>query len=401
MLARKIVVALCLFAPAAFGITLGELQVGGALHSTGIPGSPLTLIATSRPALAAGTVNSVTLRWIGAPPTGCSNAVKIKFFRTGTSGTLQVIASHGPFNVQNGINTFAVLAVAVNAGDWIGVTQLSNTCGGIAQAYADRSHIVGVTFTDPTPTATGVNYSTGRLLNIVATTDAEYVYGYFIVVGSLRGSFGSDFKTSAQLANVSNSTITGKLVFHSAGVPTQASDPSINYSIPAFRTVSYNDVVQAIGATGLGTMDLVITSGYPPDVTMRIYNDEGAVNGTSGLTEELLTPFQAHNLFESGSLTIPTDLTAFRLNIGYRTLTAGARMFITVFDANGSFVDSTERDFPPNTFNQDSAAGFAQTTGLPPGGRITFQITAGSAFVYGAVTDNRTNDPNLRFAPKF
>ena len=38
---------------------------------------------------------------------------------------------------------------------------------------------------------------------------------------------------------------------------------------------------------------------------------------------------------------------------------------------------------------------------LAGGESISFEITSGSAFIYGATTDNTTNDPSVQFARKF
>jgi hypothetical protein len=384
----------------AFGVTIGELNAGGTYFAN-LPGTPRTLIHLARPAESAGTVTAVTMMWTGAPAAGCANAAKIKFFRAG-SGTISVTAQYGPVNVHNGINTFTIPAVTIARGDWIGVTQLLSLCGGVNQANGADAELQGSTNTDPTTSLPYPDIVAGLIPSIVASSTANVVHGYFIVAGSLRGNANSAFKTSAQLTNLGGSPIAGKLVFHPAGTPTNDSDPSIAYSLAQGSTVSYDDVVQAMGASGLGTIDLVTTSGYPADVSLRIYNDEGAVNGTSGLTEELRTAKDAHHTGSFGSLTIPADLSAFRLNVGIRTLGAGATLAIFVLDANsGQLAHVAERTFAANTFNQEGAAAFAEQTSLPAGGTIRFIVTAGSAFIYGATTDNRTNDPNLRFATRF
>jgi hypothetical protein len=402
MRARFLILLLCFVSVPAFGITIGELQAGGTAF-VNQPGLPLTLIHLARPADAAGVVSSVTFMWTAAPASGCANAAKIKFFRpTGGGGEITVTAQYGPFSVHNGINTMTIPGTAIARGDWIGITQLIGSCGGVNQTNADAGVTQGSKSIDPTGTLTDIDVFGGLVPSIVASTTPEVVHGYFIVAGSLRGNANSAFKTSAQLTNLGGSPIAGKLVFHPAGTPTQSSDPSIAYSLTQGQTVSYDDVVQSMGASGLGTIDLVTTSGYPADVSLRIYNDEGAVNGTSGLTEELQVAQQAHHSGSFGSLTIPADLTAFRLNVGIRTLGDAARVTIFVLGPAGNqLAHVADRTFAANTFTQDSGAGFAEQTSLPAGGTIRFVVTSGSAFIYGATTDNRTNDPNLRFATKF
>ncbi|HEX7828828.1 MAG TPA: hypothetical protein VF787_04200, partial [Thermoanaerobaculia bacterium] len=51
------------------------------------------------------------------------------------------------------------------------------------------------------------------------------------VVGSTPGNFGSYFRTSVQLYNSHDVPLSGKLVFHTAGVAGNASDPSLNYTL--------------------------------------------------------------------------------------------------------------------------------------------------------------------------
>lgn len=396
---KRALVVLSLAAPAAFGVTIGELHVGSSNTFSGVPGSPFTVIAFSRPALAAGTVDRATVMWNGAPAGGCANVFKLKFFRrVGSNGTINVTAERGPFNVVSGPNDVTFAAVPVEVNDVIGVTSIVTTCGGVAEARIDADTIVGTTFTDPMTTATNVNIANGYSPNVIARSTSDFVSGSIVAAGSLRGGFGAQFKTSVQLVNLGGSTITGKLVFHPAGVPAQASDPSVSYSLGSFKSIAYDDVVQAAGASGLGTMDVVVTSGYPPDVNVRIFNDEAA-GGTSGLTEEALSPRAAFRTPEGGSLNIPPDLTNFRLNVGWRTIDGTAHVNIFVYDKDGTLLTPfASRDFPANTFNQESGAVFANMPSLPAGGTITFQVTSGSIFVYGAVTDNHTNDPNLRFA---
>ncbi|HYI10726.1 MAG TPA: hypothetical protein VEK57_16820 [Thermoanaerobaculia bacterium] len=40
------------------------------------------------------------------------------------------------------------------------------------------------------------------------------------------------------------------------------------------------------------------------------------------------------------------------------------------------------------------------TTPSPRGETITFELTSGAAFIYGATTDNVRNDPSVQFAGK-
>lgn len=392
--------ALCLLAPAAFGVTIGELHPSGNRSFLGSSGKPFTVIDFARPALASGTVSHSTVMWTDGPEAGCASAIKLKFFRYSAEGALNVTAERGPFSVKKGINNYAFDDVPIERNDFIGLTMLNggSACGGMSMARGDASNAIGTSFNDPIGVATGYSLSSGTIPNIVASTTVERVDRYIVVAGSVHGNQGSQFKTALQMTNLGSDTISGKLVFHPAGTQAKPSDPTYTFHLEPKATDSFDDVVAELDTTGLGSMDVVMINGYPPDITVRIYND-GGTDGTSGLTEEARPEREAFHSLDSGSLTIPADLANFRLNIGYRTLDTQVHVTSTVYDANGVVVPSNgTMDLSPNTFNQLSVAQFVNlpASSIPAGGFISFQVQGGAAFFYGATTDNRTNDPNLQ-----
>ncbi|HEX3577381.1 MAG TPA: hypothetical protein VHY33_02360, partial [Thermoanaerobaculia bacterium] len=77
------------------------------------------------PASGTGTVTSVHVFW---SQSGCSNAIKIKFFHR-SGNTLTMTAERGPFNSGSGdINLAMSPAVPVQQGDLIGVARVA-ACG--------------------------------------------------------------------------------------------------------------------------------------------------------------------------------------------------------------------------------------------------------------------------------
>jgi len=221
------------------------------------------------------------------------------------------------------------------------------------------------------------------------------------VVGSTPGSFGSYFKTAVQLYNPYDVAVSGKIIFHTAQTSGSSSDPSLAFSIAPKKTLAYADLLPAMGiATGLGTADLVAdaTSQLPTGLA-RVFSDNG-VNGTNGLTEEPAATTDALQTGDSGMLFAPTDVQKFRLNIGVRTLDAGASMTIDVRDKDGNVVKTVTQTYNPTYFNQTGSQSVLGGYTLTGGETITFTITSGSAFVYGATTDNTTNDPSVQFAKK-
>jgi hypothetical protein len=221
------------------------------------------------------------------------------------------------------------------------------------------------------------------------------------VVGSTPGSFGSFFKTSLQLFNPKTTAVSGKIVFHTQATSGSASDPSLAYSIAPGKTLSFADLLPAMGlSSGLGSADLVAdaTSSLPLALA-RVFNDAGTA-GTTGLAEEALPSDDALQQGNSGALLAPADAVKFRLNIGVRTLEQGATMNVTVRDKDGNTVKTLTKSFGPTFFRQVGSAEFLDGFALTGGETITINVTAGAAFVYGATTDNVTNDPSVQFARK-
>jgi hypothetical protein len=131
----------------------------------------------------------------------------------------------------------------------------------------------------------------------------------------------------------------------------------------------------------------------------RVLNDAGIL-GTTGLAEEPMSVGEALQQGTVGALIAPADAVRFRLNIGVRTLDQGAAITVTVRDKDGATVKSVSKSYGPTFFAQVGSAPFLDGYALAGGETISFEVTSGSAFVYGATTDNTTNDPSVQFARK-
>ena len=153
-------------------------------------------------------------------------------------------------------------------------------------------------------------------------------------------------------------------------------------------------------ATGLGTADIAADAGSSlPTLLARVFNDAGVL-GTSGLTEEIITADVALQTGDSGVLFAPADVQKFRLNVGIRTLSAGASMNVTVRDKDGVTVKTTSHSYAPTFFTQPTSSTFLDGYSLTGGETITIELTAGGAILYGSTTDNTTNDPSVQFVRK-
>jgi hypothetical protein len=146
----------------------------------------------------------------------------------------------------------------------------------------------------------------GRRPAVRATQTHEFLEGVITAAGSLQGAFGAFFRTALQIACPGGGTCTGRLVFHPAGVAASPSDQSLPYAVSGSTATAYNDVVETFGKSGLGTIDVISNNGFPPLVTARVYND--TPNGTSGFTEDLITPGETLHTGDSAILITPANL---------------------------------------------------------------------------------------------
>src|SRR5262249_39479149 len=106
-------------------------------------------------------------------------------------------------------------------------------------------------------------------------------------VASAAGSSGSFFRTGVQLNNANASPMSGRFVFHRAGAVGVENDPSLTYALNPGETQNVSDLVQAMGQSGLGSIDLIPGLGGFPTVLARVFNDGGS-KGTAGFTEDLV-----------------------------------------------------------------------------------------------------------------
>ena len=215
-------------------------------------------------------------------------------------------------------------------------------------------------------------------------------------VAAAPGVLDSLFRTTLQIHNPTTSVITGRLIFHPGGFSGTDADPSVTYTLAPGATTSYADVLGAFGRTGLGSLDIVATTGSVPLAVARVFNDGGA-RGTTGFSVDAARRADALQSSETGVLIAPADPAATRFNVGIRTFDAGASLSVTIRDRTGQVVRTFTKIYAPNYFEQQAGTTFL---GAAPGPSesISVRIDAGSAIVYGAATDNTTQDPAIQIA---
>jgi hypothetical protein len=402
---RRCFVSILLFLVAAplFSqvLTIGPGFSGSPNSSDTAVGPVRTDIDLVTPATASGTVSSVHVYWSSS---GCTNAMKIKFFRR-SGNTLTMTAERGPFTPLGGESTIVMSPVVpVQQGDLIAVARVAN-CGnpGTFFGFPSAGNVAfGSDVTGSVDITTGT-LSGAPLALGGSGTATEQLRGYIPVVGSTAGGSGSNFKTSLQLlygAPTSNGSITGKLVFHPAGTSGSSSDPTVTYNVGAGQVVSYPDIVATFGRSGLGSVDLVTTpTATKPVIITRVFNDAGTA-GSSGLTEDVIDPSDARIIVAgfTAFLVTPIDPTKTRFNIGVRTGFSGATFTAILRDTNGTALRTVTKSYQPNWFEQVDSTTFFGGTVIGANQSIAITVSVGSAIVYGSTTDNTTNDPNIQFA---
>lgn len=219
-----------------------------------------------------------------------------------------------------------------------------------------------------------------------------------VVAGSTAGALGSFFRTGVQLHNPTTSPATGRLVFHRSGASGTATDPALAFTLQAGETRHYADLLPAMSQTGLGSVDLYMSSGSTPIALARVFNDGGAA-GTSGMSVDVIAVENVLRAGDEAALIAPPDPAKARYNIGIRSLSDGASLMFRVRDSSGATRTTVSKTYGPDFFEQVSASSLLGVT-LGASDTITISVNAGRAVIYGASTDNTTQDPTLQFAQR-
>ena len=361
--------------------------------------TPYTDVDLASPATFAGSLTSATFGWSSL---GCVQALKIKFFRP-SGENLVFLTERGPFD---SFPTTVALSppVSIQPGDLIGISHLTN-CGNPVGAFpgAAAGYIAfGGDVTSTVPLSSGKANGNFTLAVQASGVASESVQGIVAVVASIPGVPPALFKTGFQMHNSTDATFAGRLVFHPQGVSGSGADPSLDFSLAAGQTQSFDDLLPAMRLAGprIGSLDIVMPVGAPaPVVAARVFNDGGAA-GTTGFTMSAASPDAILAAGDHGVLFTPADLARFRMNIGVRTGQVGASITVTRRNAAGTAVQSLTRNYAPNFFEQISAVEFLAGAPFGANDSITIQVTSGSAIVYAATADNATQDPSIQFATK-
>ena len=100
-----------------------------------------------------------------------------------------------------------------------------------------------------------------------------------------------------------------------------------------------------------------------------------------------------------GAVTMPSDTNRFRLNVGFRTLTAGVTVTVSLHEPTGALVRSATRSFPPNYLAQMSASDLVGGS-VAANQTLVFRIDSGSVVVYASMVANSGHASTLHIVKR-
>lgn len=375
-------------------ITINAGSRTGTVFVTGVSPGTVTITATL-PASAGGGTATATVKIVEGPTCATPSAPQLTGPETALAGT--------SYNISWPVIANATEYVIEESTDPAFGTVTSQTVvpatASFTHATADVRYYYRARARNKTTSCDTTSANSSSISVLITALPTPAVTRILPAVGSAPGNNGAYFKTSLQLYNPKSTTISGKIVFHPAGTQGSASDPTLAYTIASGKSLSYDDLLPAMGvATGLGSADLVsdVNSSLPVALA-RVFNDGGPA-GTSGIALEPLATGEALSSGNTGAILAPLDFQKFRLNIGLRTLGDGVAFNVTVRNRDGATVKTLTKSYPSTFFTQTGASDFLEGLALTGNESISFEVNSGAAFIYGSTTDNITNDPSVQFA---
>ncbi len=270
--------------------------------------------------------------------------------------------------------------------------------GGVnGTGYTDVSPLQTTTYSlfASSPSGTTVR----RLQIVVRASAGTAPRSTLVTVVSAPGLHGAFYRTDVQLNNPSTSPVHGRLIHHPKETSGNDSDPTLVYSLAPGQTFDYRDVLTIIGVSGNGSLDVVADIGALPMARARVFNDGGPL-GTTGASEDARYEGDALVAGDLGVLLAPPDPRNYRFSVGLRTLSSGATLTFVLTSASGVVLKTITRSYPAHYYSQASSEAFLEGAVLQGNESVNVSVQAGSAFVYGTVADNTTNDPSIQFADR-
>jgi hypothetical protein len=211
------------------------------------------------------------------------------------------------------------------------------------------------------------------------------------VVGSVAGAFGSRFETSLQIANPHAFAISGVLV-----VREPEETHRFVYQLAPHETRNFGNLMAAVDAAGIATMDIEPAVGPAPVAVARIFDTSHSTMSTGTVIAQL-TPDDALRPGEHAALIAAADPLRSRTNIGLRALAAGAVVRLTLYRSNGVAAGSVELPVEPNQLRQHSLSAIFS---MPAAANdsIAIEVISGAAIAYASNVNVDTQESSFQLA---
>ena len=197
----------------------------------------------------------------------------------------------------------------------------------------------------------------------------------------------------------------GQIVFRPLGQPSSDSDPSMPYAINGDETLTFDDVMDKLGTTGLGSIEVIPKAGYPtPQVDAII--DSRLANGQHS-SVRVGGAWGRDYLDTFGTVSVGIrNADDTRLAIGVRTYSTLTRLSIDHLAATGETIDNQQVSVDSGT----TALVPVQSLfpGIKAGDRLVIHYSGlnfgngavqpgGAVLVFVTETSNGLNVPNLLY----
>jgi hypothetical protein len=174
------------------------------------------------------------------------------------------------------------------------------------------------------------------------------------IAGKARGMNGSDYSTALILAGTglgaggdATKLYQGRIVFRPLGVTASDADPSIDYGLNGDETLVFDDIMVQLGATGIGSLEIIPKTGYPTPLADAIIDNKLADGHRTGARVPAVWGRDQLAISDSVTVGIRNSIDT-RLSLGVRTLGTGGRLFFQHLSSNGQQIDTAERFAGPD-----------------------------------------------------
>ena len=171
------------------------------------------------------------------------------------------------------------------------------------------------------------------------------------IAGKMHGANGSDYTTAlivtgAGLGSPSddpaNKLYQGKIYFRPLGQAASTDDPSVPYALDGDETVVFDDIMQTLGANGIGSIEVVPRVGFPTPQVDAIIDNQLPGGKKTGVRIPAVWGRDQTETRDGVTVGI-RNASDNRLAAGVRSLGAGGRIFFEHLSADGTRLETAER----------------------------------------------------------